>query len=208
MPWKKKPESVHVMLAIGPCVNILHDAPPGVSNVFIGLRFGLFFATRGDEHIDEKQDATQEVREVGRATYFRSGVPLVPDYAFVSPLRDATGMSVYGIGLRAVSFGMHPAGGLFRFGFSGGLDITYAFIETRRAGYAETHFFQPGLDIRGDVELDWDGPFFVSAGWVSIFHLPQSFEGRTEGPFLWHIGQAFLLGNFRIGDRGPSSAAP
>lgn len=203
LPWKEQPKHFNWLITVGPAVNFWSDPPPGVADVFFGLRVGLFLATHGEHHISVAQAEDSWFAEVGRHTYFRSGLPVIPDNFFLSPLGDATGMSVYGIGFRPASFGMHPAGGLFRFGFSGGVVVTYAHIETFGQSATVTDFLRPGFDIRADVELDWGGDFFLALGWSSLFHAPQSFGAAIDsdvssGPQLWHLGQIYLLFYIRL----------
>lgn len=205
LPWAQRPEHVHWMFTFGPAVSFFTEPPQGATNVFVGVRLGISLATRGHHHIAPGGD-TPIISAVGRHTYFRSGLPFLPDNIFISPLRDGAepdgnGMDVYGLSIRLVSLGMHPAGRIGRFGFSVGLIGTYAAITTDE----HTDFLRPGVDVRADLELDWDGPWFVGVGWNSLFHIPQDWGtspggSRPGSPPLWHIGQAYLLFNIRVGD--------
>jgi len=201
LPWEEQPEHFQWMISFGPAVGFWNDAPRDVTDLFFSLRLGVYMTTAGEYHISEERAAESFIDFIGRHTFFRSGIPFVPDNVFISPLGDLGGMSVYGVSFRPTSIGMHPAGGLFRFGFSGGWVVTYAHIEAHRegrpvAGLDGVEFFQPGLDARADLELDWGSDLFLSVGWNSLFHLPQTLE--PGGRELWHIGQGFFLFNVRL----------
>lgn len=209
LPWEELPEKFHWVVSVGPSVNYWDEAPPGVADLFFGLRVGLHLGTSGEHHIPAALAERSWLASWASHTYFRFGFPLVPDNLFVSPLGPATGLSAYGVNVRLTSIGTHEIGRFVRFGASIGVVATYLYLETTGVRPTETHFLRPGFDLRADLEVDWGASWFVGIGWSSMFHLPQrlgtSFEnenGNTGGAQLWHIGQGFVLFSFRLSNEG------
>jgi hypothetical protein len=134
---------------------------------------------------------------------------LIPDAFFISPKTQHTG--IYGITWRPLSLGLtliqtKP----LRFTLSTGLLLTYAFLYSDLPELPDTHFFRPGLDIGGEIELAFSRSFLISFGWFSGFYIPQGFGTFGMGPFgdkatsdnlsqtLWHFGQGFIKLHFRF----------
>ena len=134
---------------------------------------------------------------------------LIPDAFFISPKTQHTG--IYGITWRPLSLGLTLIQSKpLRFTLSTGLLLTYAFLYSDLPELPDTHFFRPGLDIGGEIELAFSRSFLISFGWFSGFYIPQGFGTFGMGPFgdkatsdnlsktLWHFGQAFIKLHFRF----------
>lgn len=213
MPWEELPERFHWVVSVGPTVNFWNEAPTGADNLFLGVRVGLHFGSAGEHHLSEELIEESLLAWWASHTYFRFGFPFLPDNLFVSPLGEATGLNAYGVGLRPTSFGTHDFGHVLRGAVSVGVVVTYLYLKTLGPAASETHFLRPGFDVRADLEVDWGASWFVGIGWNSLFHLPQRLgtnfdDARDGGTRLWHLGQAYLLFNFRLSDDGAPRLGP
>jgi len=126
---------------------------------------------------------------------------LIPDTLFLSPKVRHTQM--WGAVFRPIAFGFAPvAKGWFRLGLDAGLLAMYAYLESDRKRIGENHLLDVGLDAKVSFEFKLHRSFLLTLGWASQFYLPMELGGRfwkvgTRNAF-WHVGQAFLLVNFRV----------
>lgn len=142
---------------------------------------------------------------------------LIPDHFFISPQLDETGIGMYGVTWRPISFGVPLIKRGVRLTLGVGLLFTYGFLhwdaEQRPELQANTmHFLRPGLDGGVNLEIPFSERFLISIGWFAQAYVPQQmgrgpasgFDTYSErltddpGAFVWFFHQAYLRFHFRF----------
>ena len=128
--------------------------------------------------------------------------PLIPRTLIISPAGMQSDTGIYGIGWRPVGLDVDWLDGPGRVRTGIGARVTYFYLHSGTLP-APMHFLRPGLDATGEIEIPFSERFLVSAGWVSMFHIPQPvgggvFESAPLQDSVWHIGQGFFKLHFRV----------
>jgi hypothetical protein len=128
---------------------------------------------------------------------------LIPDTIFISPKIGKGNTQMYGAVFRPIAFGISPlSNDWFRFDINAGLLAMYAYLESDNPKIGENHLLDIGLDAKAAFEFKLHRSFLITLGWASQFYIPMELGGKfwkvgTKNAF-WHVGQAFLLFNFRF----------
>ncbi len=208
---KKKASSkitVPVDLGIGPTANYFYG-PLGDDQTFhYGLKFDLA-AIIDNALIKKNQNRIPKKyrKQALKMKEFRL-YPLwyLPDSVFISPKIDKTAM--YGITFRPLHIGLSLLNtGFFQFSLSGGLVLTYAYIQNENWTHGDSmHFLRPGVDTRAEITLQFSKSFLISFGADAYFYIPQPVDQPDKG--IWDLGgvddsiwlntQAFVMLHFRF----------
>ena len=201
----RKPVTVPVQIGIGPAIHNI-TGPLADDQIF---HYGLktyAAAVLDREWLNEHKKAIpkayrKRVLKMNEVRISPLILALIPDTVWISPKIGRTGM--YGAAFRPLAFGFAPVStGTFRLDLAAGLLLAYAYIHSDVPRIGTTHFLRPGIDLKLSMEVAFSRAFQLSFGWASQFYVPQtlgaslwdvSFKGS-----LWHVGQAFLLANFRF----------
>ena len=129
----------------------------------------------------------------------RVGLIYLPESLIISPKVRNTGM--YGATWRPLAAGFsllrRP-----RLSVSAGVLLTYLYMHSETLA-APMHFVRPGLNARVELEVPVSKAFLLGFGWDSQFYVPQRVGGtplEVDRPrrSVWHLGQGFILLNFRV----------
>ncbi len=194
--------TVPLNVGVGPAAHFLTGKLQRDQVVHGGLRLQLFAlidqaAVRANwDQIPAKwRGRASKIKEL------RVGHLLIPDTLFLSPKVNKTQM--WGVTFRPLSLGIPLVRRPVRLHVGVGLIATYAYIQSDDPQLGTTHFLRPGLDARVDLEIALTRRWLVSLGWTSQFYVPQKVGGPIDElgaleDSLWHIGQAYLLLNYRF----------
>jgi len=194
--------TVPLNVGVGPAAHFLTGKLQRDQLVHGGLRLQLFALI--DQQVVRANRSQIPAKWRGRAAKIkelRVGHLLIPDTLFLSPKVGKTQM--WGVTFRPLSLGFPISRRPVRLHVGVGLLATYAYIQSDDPALGTTHFLRPGLDARVDLEIPLSKRFLVSLGWTSQFYPPQKVGGPIDElgalkDSLWHIGQAYLLLNYRF----------
>lgn len=194
--------TVPLNVGVGPAVHFLTGKLQRDQVVHGGLRLQLFaLINQAVVRANRDKIPAKWRGKASKIKDLRVGHLLIPDTLYLSPKVGKTQM--WGLTFRPLALGFplvrHPV----RLHVGAGLIATYAYIQSDDPALGTTHFLRPGLDVRVDLEIPVTKRFLISLGWTSQFYIPQPVGGPIDkiGPLkdaLWHIGQAYLVLNFRF----------
>ena len=186
--------TVPINIGMGPALFQFNGDLGTTQPYFYGLHLDLAAVIDKDTiKANQKQIPKKYRNMVKNLGEVRISHALIPDTVFISPIINDT--SVYGATFKPVGLNVPLVNKALRINVGVGLLFTYAHIsESTR----KTHFIRPGIDVRGKMDLKLHKRFLLSMGWASGFYPPQSLGGfGFGGESLWHIGQGFLMLNYR-----------
>ena len=148
----------------------------------------------------------QQVINSGEVRYAPGIVALIPDTIYISPPIpgvDGWDSQAYGATWSLMALGLPFITNPFRVSARGALIASAIYINSETVG-GHYFFLRPGAELKLEVEIPLTNELLVSFGWASMFHVPQSLDESFVSPAgfdensLWHIGQFFFQGHFRI----------
>ena len=145
------------------------------------------------------------VIQAGEVRYAPGITSLIPSNLYFSPpIGDAMAFgstwSLMGLGLAITP---SPA----RLSLGASVIGTLMYLNTPATAATHYIFARPGAEINIDFELLVTQKFLISLGWASQVYVPQSIDGTGLsmlglGGFdersIWHIGQFYIQGHFRV----------
>lgn len=147
----------------------------------------------------------RNVVEAGEIRIAPSVLGLIPTALYLSP--PVAGSHAWGATWSPIGAGLVLSREPMRTTISGSLIATLMYINSEAIAADHYFFARPGLEINLDFEIPVTNDFRVSVGWSSMVHIPQSLRGTGANMFemggfdedsLWHIGQFYVQGHFRV----------
>lgn len=212
---------VPVQVGVGPAANFL--AGPTYANESVGwggrlsqnrpfhtgLRIGVTAVIKSElvrRHPGlVPNQYRRQIVNAGEVRYAPGIISLIPKTIYLSPPIGVAGWDdqSYGATWSLIGVGLPLISNPFRFSVHGSLIGTALYINSEAVG-GHYFFARPGAELKVDLEIPLSEDFLVSLGWSSMFHIPQSLDEGIAAPSgidensLWHIGQFYVQGHFRI----------
>lgn len=141
-----------------------------------------------------------QLRRLETVRYAPPYLAAIPRSLFLSPKLGDTG--VYGATWELLHIGAGTRFGDLHVGVGAGLLMTYAFVDSDGLP-SSFHLLRPGVDLGLSARLPITDTVGLTAGWSSHLYLPQKiggglFEVGDAGENLWHVGEPYVLLNYRF----------
>jgi hypothetical protein len=174
-----------------------------------GLRINITAVITGDlirNHpgLVPRQYARQ-IMQAGEVRYRPGVLGLIPRSLYLTP-PIGNAMSV-GATWAPIGLGLVLASSPVRVSVSGALIGTLMYIRSPSVATSNYLFARPGVELNLDFEIPLSERFLISLGWSSMVHVPQTLEatgleslgmGGLDQQSLWHIGQFYVQGHYRV----------
>ena len=143
-----------------------------------------------------------QIQQMGEVRYRPGVLAAIPSSLHLSPpIVDA---QAWGATWSLIGVGLAPISEPFRLSAGASLIGTLMYIGSESVD-APYFFARPGIEINIDLEVPVTDRFLISFGWASQFHAPPQplsenliAAGSFDQHSLWHIGQFYVQGHFRI----------
>ena len=199
--------SIPVQIGIGPAFHLITGPVQDAQLPIYGLKTYTSAIIDNETIQANKSKIPKKFRStIAKAREIRISpliLALIPDTLFISPKVGKGTTQMYGVVFRPIAFGIAPlSNDWFRFDINAGLLVMYAYLDSEEERIGENHLLDVGLDAKASFEFKLHKSFLLTLGWASQFYLPMQLGGTfwkvgTKNAF-WHVGQAFLLLNFRF----------
>lgn len=211
-PPRPGKSSIPVQIGIGPAFHLITGPVQDAQLPIYGLKTYASAIIDNETIQANKSKIPKKFRStIAKAREIRISpmiLALIPDTLFISPKVGKGTTQMYGAVFRPLAFGIAPlSNDWFRFDISAGLLAMYAYLQSDarlKSGkkIGENHLLDIGLDAKASIEFKLHRSFLITLGWASQFYIPMELGGKfwkvgTKDAF-WHVGQAFLLFNFRF----------
>ena len=204
--------SIPVQIGIGPAFHLITGPVQDAQLPIYGLKTYTSAVIDNETIRANKNMIPQKFRSsIMKAREIRISpmiLALIPDTLFISPKVGKGTTQMYGAVFRPLAFGIAPlSNDWFRFDISAGILAMYAYLQSDaylKSGkkIGANHLLDIGIDAKAAIEFKLHKSFLITLGWASQFYIPMELGGKfwkvgTKNAF-WHVGQAFLLFNFRF----------